>query len=451
MHRQAGKSHLVGNIIKWYMNNWKIDDPVIILVGAQKDQMHNLYLYKHIHKTFERFGGYFDSKNSVYYYPRNLQQREEKDLARVYFLEAQGRSKSARGHHAHFIAGDEMADWKEGFLEEVVLPMGIVHNAPGLFTGTPKGPNFFKKNFNHALMEYQKGNPLYYALKWTIQDSVDSGEMSKEEYYRIKSAYTNRKSAWLAEHMLDFDAYIPGKVFADHIEKLKKERKKIGYFPPVIQIPCDSFWDVGVNGTSVWIRQENNYNHFYIKFIQQLENVNFKRFVQDKFLPYIHKNNLKIRYNVFPHDMNFKDFSSASEKTRLELASEILPGKSIPRKAFRKMDEAIDLVKRNFDRCFFDEEGCWEGLECLQLLSLGSDNKINKKPEFVKYSHAGDAFILAENFHGITRTSPSQVMGVDIQNANLSYEDMILQEMTIKRNRRLNAEPKDDFLPGWCK
>ena len=435
MHRQGGKSKLVSNIMSTVMMMEEIKNPTCILVGAQLDQLRRIYIKQHITDTFGKEGGTFDSKNNIYFFPREL---KEPDKARILLGEGNFKSKGFRGLTGHLLCGDEMGDWSEGFLETVFLPMGDHFNACGIYTGTPRGPNHFKRNFENAYKRMLQGDPDYFALKWTAEDSLRAGEITQEKFIGWQKVYSGElKWMWNTEYMLDFNASVPGRVFASNIETLRKNKGHIGFVKADPAKPVDTFWDVGVRGTAVWFRQESSFNHIYFKYLQQLENVNFQTFVKEKILPYIYQNGLKVRYNVFPHDMANKELMS--EKTRIEIARGLLPGHSIVRPVPKKIDEAIDSVKRNFNRCYFNETDCYEGLVCLEMVAIKDNGKFNKETEAVKYTHGADAFILSETFDNVGKSFNSHnVMGLNMEEIEMSWKEAMskwMNEMTLGDKR----------------
>ena len=378
------------------MMDQDIENPTCILVGSELKQIRNLYL-PHFQKIFQPLKPSYSTENSVFSVKRDLENRDRPDVARVLFGEGNERSKGFRGATGHILGGDEYGDWKDGFLHSVLLPMGDVNSAYCLITGTPRGPNHFKRDFNNAYKRMMSGDKDYYALKWTIEDSLRAGEIPQKTYDLMRKRYEGEKEwEWQAEYMLDFDASIPGRMFVPYIVEAQK-KKNIGHYPYCPDYPTcvDTFWDIGVRSTAVWFRQKIGGYHFYFKYFQDLIGADFHDLVKTQIIPFIMRNGIRIRYNVFPHDMVQKEWMSP--KTRIEVARQILPGQSIVRPAFKRMDEAVDAVCRNFHRCKFDDHGCEIGLNCLKMISM-KGGKFDKLGEFAEYSHGADAFVLAETF-----------------------------------------------------
>ena len=455
MHRQGGKTKCLSNIIISKMMDETIENPTCILGAAQLNNLKKVYVNQYLNYAFGNIGGTFNSQTNVYFIKRNLKARGRADIAQLAFVDGNERSKADRGLTGHLLACDELGDCKDGFLESVLKPMGYATDADGIFCGTPRGPNHFKESFYHAENQMLKGNDDYFALKWTIEDALDAKEITQKKYDSLREEYKNREREWKTEYLLDFNAAVQDRAFADNIERLKREGKNIGLFPINSSLPTDCFWDIGCNGTAVWFRQQDGFSHKYIRYMQQLENVNFQKFVREKYIPFVMNHGLNIRYNVFPHDVNHSEW--LSEESRLDVARQILKGEVVIRPSFKKMDEAVDKVNRHFDRCFFDYEGCYDGIVCLEMSRMLPTGKIDKGPDFVKYSHGTDAFILAENFEGEGDVLKNkELMGVDVTAAYKSFEKV--HEDFVKNLRmgkdaygnKINSNMNfNEEVPGW--
>ena len=240
-----------------------------------------------------------------------------------------------------------------------------------------------------------KGNRDYYALKWTIEDSLREGEVTQEFYDRKKLELSGKLQwIWDTEYMMDFDASTPGRVFANYITKAKKTNR-IGYFEIERMLEVETVWDIGVNGTVCAFRQVIGGKHIYFKVFRQLEHCNFQKFLREKVLPFISMENLKVSKNIFPHDIKNKEWMS--EENRIQVAQQLMPGTVVALKAFRKKDEAIDKTCRTFHRCFFDARGCADFIRDLSLVRYEGKDFV-KTGDALEFTHSADAFVLGENY-----------------------------------------------------
>ena len=390
-HRQSGKTKAISNIfISLLLSMDKIKNPTGILFSAQTSQIIKFYL-PYFQEALEPIGGKYDGKTNSY---GLVGGGEGYDTGRVLFGGANERSKGNRGATGHFLGGDELGDWDEGFAESVFFPMGDVHDAFCVMSGTPRGPNHFKDRYYAWENKMKSGDKDYFACKWTIEDSLREGEISREKYDRLRKRYSGKwQHIWDTEYMLDFDAATPGRVFAPFLSQARR-KDKIGRFGFEKGQDVEAFWDLGVNGTACLLRQRIAGRHIYFKSIVQYENVNFAVFFQKKLLPYLWQNGLKISKCVFPHDVKWREF--CSPKPRIEVARDFLPGVSFEAvNPIKKNEEAVDKTCRTFERCFFDEEGCSDLLRDLSMVQFENGAFI-KKGDAAQYTHSADAFLIGE-------------------------------------------------------
>ena len=371
-----------------------IKNPTGILFSAELKQVLKYYLPYFIDDLGE-LGGFYDNKTTSFVLP-GKEEGTGFNAGRVLFGGANEKSKGNRGGTGHLLGGDELGDWDESFAESVFYPMGDVFDAFMILSGTPRGPNHFKDKFEEFEKKMNEGDKDFFALKWTIEDSLRTGEVTQKQYDRWRKRYSGKDQwVWDVEYMLDFDAAIPGRVFVPFLYQTKKF-KRLGNFPPDLTRPVEIFWDLGVNGTVCLFRQRIGGNHFYFKCFRQLEDVNFVKFLSEKVLRYIHETGIKVEKAVFPHDAKWR--SDMNSQTRIEMAQNMMKDtvcEALP--PFKRMDEAVDKVCRNFSRCFFDVEGCSAFLRDMNLVQF-EDGVFIKKGDAKKYTHSADAFVLAESF-----------------------------------------------------
>ena len=395
MYRQTGKSHFIYKINDSVLSNEAFKRPKTLITSALKGQALDVYLdrfLEHLEKNTYKF----DSDTGTLMIDREAYGGS--GIARVRFGAATGgvRTKEGvRGGTMLLATCDESQDWDKDHFETVVLPQCMKFDAPYMRTGTAK-PGEWKRAFYEAKKKMEAGDPDYYVLKWTILDGLKHKELTKRTFDRFRKIYSGAlQYAWDAEMMCDFDAYSPGLVFAKEVGDLAKTGR-IDKLEIDNRYPVDTFWDIGVNGTTCWIRQTINGVHHYLKYFEQLHSVFFEKFFHEKVQPYLLERNLKVRYNIFPHDMQFSEFMSPSP--RIEVARKMLPGSSLPLNPLKNMPEVIDYTRRFFTICLFDKEGCYLGLERLQGFEY--KGKGVKKDRNDPTTHGADAFMLSAMFTG---------------------------------------------------
>ena len=428
MHRQYGKTDCIANIILSYLLSKEIFNPVAILYCSTLSQVRKYYLKPHLMPLKDVLGATFDGTENTYSWVKNIDENKLKEFSTIYLGGANEKSTSNRGGTGHILCGDEFGDWSPHYAQTVFNPMGHIHNAFKIYSGTPRGPNHFKDFFFKAQAEMNKGNKDYYALKWDINQSLKHGEVSQKEYDRLRLENSGKMDwVWKTEWLLDFDASTPGRVFAPYVERAKEE-DKIGLYPPEPGRPCETVWDLGVNGTICLFRQKIGGKHLYFKCFREVEECNFQNLIQKKVMPYIYMNGLKMQQHIFPHDIKNRELMS--EKPRFQVAQELLGGNCVALKAFRRKDEAIDKACRTWHRCYFDEEGCYEFLRDLTLVRY-EDGDFIKTGDDKVYTHSADTFVLGENY------------GESVSGVNLFYDEKGF-DITTKSGMRQAYE-------DWCR
>ena len=294
------------------------------------------------------------------------------------------------------MVGDEFQDWVDEYYESVVHPQTEVHKAPAFLTGTAK-PGVFEDFFNFTTDKMNSGDRDYRSIKWTIEDGLREGEVTQEEFDRLRAFYSGkRQHIWDSEYMLDFSGYAKGRVFSKTVAQIRKNGQ-VGFYGPQTSMMVDTFWDVGINGTTVWFRQNHAGGWKYLKYMEELEDANFDKFCYEKYIPYVNKERIRIRYNIFPHDMEERQYVG-DFRPRVQLADELLPGKSFTLFAVKDLTNVISHTQKKMESCVFSADGCRDGISRLNRFNyLGKKvAKDRKDPNH----HAADAFMLSCVYSG---------------------------------------------------
>jgi phage terminase large subunit len=136
-------------------------------------------------------------------------------------------------------AGDEYDDWSEDIWGEIVLPNLIVHKAPAIMSGTPKG---FRN-----LWRLEKGN----SFKFFHYTSHDNPDLDREEIKMLEDQYKEMGMGTYRQEILAEYEKPEGTVYAEW--DMEKQYIPILYDP---NLPVHVSWDFGINDpTSVIIFQ----------------------------------------------------------------------------------------------------------------------------------------------------------------------------------------------------
>ena len=392
MYRQAGKTTFVRQCQAHYLFFNSEPDPVNILFAPTLKQCKRLYLNQMLN-FFERLHPRYDKDLDIFHVrsPAPFNKPCQILFNGTDTSLEEGKKQTSRGGTASGILfGDEYGDWPEGFAQAVVLPMTDNFGIPALFTGTPRGPNHFMYDFDFAKKMMLRGDRDYAVLKWTIDDGLRAGEVSPQKYEAIRKRYSGKyQHIWDAEYMLKFFAYFPGQIFGREVSQAYDSGRVSDSFPNY-NIPIECYWDIGTNGTAVWLVQRYMGMFHLVAYLEDLDNVTFFEFIKTKLLYMQHTYEMNIKAHYFPHDIAFKDFSSRD--TRLVLARRLLRVPCIKLKPVTRVHEHLDIARRNFNRCVFyrSAPGVDQGLSRLARYKMKG-----LKPEKNADSHGADAFVMA--------------------------------------------------------
>ena len=191
---------------------------------------------------------------------------------------------------------------------------------------------------------------------------------------------------------------IEGAIYANEL-RLAAEEGRILNIPWETNKPVHAFFDLGrADKTSIWFMQEVGFEFRFINFYQnQGKHIShYIKFMKD--LPYAFET------VHLPHDATNELL--AAEKT---IDKQVREGgykvKLIPR--IPKVSLGISLVRGLFNRCWFDESKCADGLASLRRYRYDVDPEtkaFSKDPLHDEYSHAADAFrYFAESYKKVEK------------------------------------------------
>ena len=400
-YRQSGKTTFIKNLNADFLLDQKLnekteakgEDVENLIYGSKLKQ--TLSLYRPALEThFKKFGAKFNSKmdHILLHPPFGSGNAYIKFFGTDTGLE-EGRTQQARGQTASgAIFCDEYGDWPPAFFQAVVRPQGDVYQTPFFITGTPRGPNHFKYDFERAEKKMLSGDKDYFAFRWTIKDALDHGEVTQKFYDQTREDNSGPyQYVWDAEYMLSFDAYNPGQVFSAELGEAESEGR-IGNFSQKYNLPVECFWDIGTNGTAVWFCQRVRGMILMVAYLEDLQNVTFQKFIRQTLKPFMWDNNLVADAHYFPHDISYKDWSS--EYSRMNIAIRELRRPCHKMRPVKVPAEDIDIAKRHFKNCAFDKVLTQAGRNRLSLYKTK-----NGKPVKDENSHGADAFIMALNLY----------------------------------------------------
>ena len=214
---------------------------------------------------------------------------------------------------------------------------------------------------------------------WYVKKKAEQGDKMKQEFPSVWTEAFERSSEVA--------------IYGASLRKTREE-KRICKLPLMKGRPVHTFWDLGRNdSTAIWFMQEDGpwFNFIYYMEGRLKELADYAAdLVQIK-------QDLGIFYGThhLPHDVEVTDLSTVGNRSRRRILEEagVAPITVVAR--CKILNDAIELTRRMFSKCRFDEEGCEQGLRALAAYEWGWDdlNKIARKTPAPGWAnHGADAF-----------------------------------------------------------
>lgn len=221
-------------------------------------------------------------------------------------------------------------------------------------------------------------------MKMTYRDNPWFPDVLEKERLALKErdpiAYEN---IWEGNPL----AAIEGSIFAKELQ-LATEEGRIRDVPYDSAVPVSTYWDLGHSDqTAIWFAQivgmEYRILHCYANSQEKLHH--YIKYVQSQ--PYTYAN------HFFPHDAAHEQLGS--ERTIEKQARDALKSVTVIPRVDHKAN-AIEAGRSLFPLCYFDREGCADGLSALRHYRYKIDEqtgRISKEPVHDIHSHYADAWL----------------------------------------------------------
>ncbi len=201
-----------------------------------------------------------------------------------------------------------------------------------------------------------------------------------------------------ADKLRDYDKYLhiweghyrrtlDGSVYAKELRDAYKD-KRVTRVLPMPGKPVDIFWDLGKRDhTAMWFGQVQMGEYRLPKFYQN------RGYTLQHYVDYAKSTGYPLGTMWLPHDA---DQERLVGKSIADTMRDLMPGIDVyvlPR--VQKKVISIEAGRKIFPNCFFDEEGCKEGLKALGRYRYDVDpdtGGYSQNPLHDEYSDAADAF-----------------------------------------------------------
>lgn len=256
-------------------------------------------------------------------------------------------------------------------------------------------------------LEHEHGIKLTPAKKyWYAKKAAEQGDKMKQEY-PATPAEAFERSMELA-------------IYGKQLRQARKD-KRICQLPVERSIPVNTFWDLGrSDNTAIWLHQHVEQQHHFIYYLEgRLENL---AYYVDQLFQLRDEYGWYYGVHFLPHDVSVTDISELQNRTRREVLQDagLRPIQTVPK--VRNLQDGIELTRRMFDQCWFDEEGCELGLRALYGYEwlydeLHKTTRSTPAPNWAR--HGADAFRqFAQGFRNPTATWSAQLAQAGVDGGN---------------------------------
>lgn len=299
---------------------------------------------------------------------------------------------SLRGAPFSGISFDEYSQQAPNIFGEVLSKSLAEHLGYAIFAGTIKG-----KNHLYRTWEAARSDPKWFALWQDIDVSLANEEgptidalraaMADDRELIAKGLMT--QSEYDQEWYLSPDAAVRGAYYINEMSAALRDGRitRVPYDPA---LPVDTDWDLGMDDAmSIWFSQTLRSGE--VRLIHYYENSGegfpfYVRYLRDRGYTY--------GKHYAPHDIAVRELGSG--KSRLEQAAALGLKFEDPLNVPKlELMDGINAVRLLLPRCWFDEFGTQQGIECLRNYKKTWNERFQQftsAPVHDWASHGADAF-----------------------------------------------------------
>ena len=264
---------------------------------------------------------------------------------------------------------------------EVVRPALSDRQGSATFLGTPAGHNHFYDMMQNAKRELGDGSEDWY---YRVCKASETEIVKPEELSAARASMTEEQ--YQQEFECSFTAAIIGAYYAKQLAD-NEDAGKITRVPYDPSLPVHTAWDLGMNdSTAIWFAQI--FRGGAVNVIDYYESSGVGL---DHYADVLRQKEYYYGDHLAPHDIEVRELGSG--KSRLETAYNLgIRFRVIPK---MKIADGINAARMMLPKCYFDDDKCAVGLECLKQYRQDWDDKrqiFRNHPRHDFTSHAADAF-----------------------------------------------------------
>jgi hypothetical protein len=278
------------------------------------------------------------------------------------------------------------------------------------FITTPRG-----RNHAHKMLA-MRGNPDWFVEVLTPKETgfpLELIEKQRKEYHSIFGEDAG-DALIEQEYFCSFEASILGAYFGKELVRAANEGRltKVDYDPV---LPVHTAWDLGKGANmAIWMFQVS---------VDQVRVIDHFAGAHDQVIPdcvaELQKKPYRWGNDYVPHDARARELGTG--KTRVETLIELKRRPVLV--PDHKVDDGINAARLLLRKCWFDEERCSSGLECLRQYRAEWDDDrktFRDVPQHDWTSHSADAFrYLAMAWKELAAEPPPKPPGRDIHNITM--------------------------------
>jgi phage terminase large subunit len=302
----------------------------------------------------------------------------KQDRIRIMLLGAENPG-NLRGIYLDGVILDEYAEMDPIIWSQVLRPALSDRLGWAIFIGTPKGQNGFYDIYQQAQIQ-STGDWFHAMYKASETGVIPTSELDAAKQIMSEEEYEQ-------EYECSFSAALVGAYYGKILAE-SEENKKITTVPHDPSLLVDTFWDLGVDDTTViWFAQKAGREWHFFDYIEMSgEGLDY----------YVKELSIRKKYNYgthfLPHDANARELGTGT--TRVETLKK-LGLRNVEVVERQSIEDGINAVRMVLPRCYFDKEKCARGINALKAYERrwDSKNKIyQQKPLHNWASHGADAF-----------------------------------------------------------
>jgi hypothetical protein len=245
---------------------------------------------------------------------------------------------------------------------DLIRPILLENGGWAIFIYTPRGKNHGYNMYKLAQRMMASGKGRWFCQMLTV---TDTGVITTEDINEERDAGMSEELIQ-QEFYCSFEAGVPGAYYMQQLNDAKA-RGRVTNVPIHVEIPVDTYWDLGVDdSTSIWFAQNVGREIHLIDYLEgHGEGLPFyaRKLKEKNYLYGIH---------TAPHDIKVREMGSGL--SRRETADSLGLHFNIAKKSSYKED-GIEAVRSIFPQCWFDVVRCARGIDALENFRKDYDDK----------------------------------------------------------------------------